>query len=63
MKLKEGILQEQQPLFELIRDGVLRHQGHLCVPNVGELCTNILLKAHYLIYSFHPGATKVYRDL
>ncbi|XP_070041192.1 uncharacterized protein [Nicotiana tomentosiformis] len=44
-------------------DGVLRLQGHLCVPNVDGLRETILEEAHILRYSIHPGATKMYRDL
>ncbi|KAH0764793.1 hypothetical protein KY285_000664 [Solanum tuberosum] len=44
-------------------DGVLRYQGLLCVPNVGELRHQILTEAHNSRYSIHPGATKMYRDL
>ena len=44
-------------------DGVLRYQGRLCVPNVGELRQHILAEAHNSRYSIHPGATKIYHDL
>ncbi|XP_070049880.1 uncharacterized protein [Nicotiana tomentosiformis] len=37
IKLRESIPQQRQPLFELTGDGVLRYQGRLCVPSVGEL--------------------------
>nr|XP_016497280.1 PREDICTED: uncharacterized protein LOC107816112 [Nicotiana tabacum] len=63
IKLRESIPQQQQPLFELTGDGVLRYQGRLCVPSVGEIRATILLEAHYSSYAVHPGATKMYRDL
>ena len=44
-------------------DGVLRFQGRLYVPDVGELRQHILAEAHNCRYSIHPGATKMYRDL
>ncbi|XP_070014685.1 uncharacterized protein [Nicotiana sylvestris] len=44
-------------------DGVLRLQGHLCVPNVDGLRERILDEAHSLWYSICSGATKMYRDL
>ena len=44
-------------------DGVLRYQGRLCVPGVGELRHHIIAEAHNSRYSIHPGATKMYRDL
>ena len=44
-------------------DGVLRYQGRLCAPDVGELRQQILAEAHNSKYSIHPGATKICRDL
>ncbi|XP_070046834.1 uncharacterized protein [Nicotiana tomentosiformis] len=43
-------------------DSVLRMHGRLCVPNVDGLCQFILQEAHILLYSIHPGATKMYHD-
>nr|XP_009778615.1 PREDICTED: uncharacterized protein LOC104227933 [Nicotiana sylvestris] len=63
IKLRESIPQQRQPLFELTGDGVLRYQGRLCVPTVGELSAKILSEAHYSRYAVHPGATKMYRGL
>nr|XP_016455770.1 PREDICTED: uncharacterized protein LOC107779799 [Nicotiana tabacum] len=51
IKLRESIPQQRQPLFELTGDGVLRYQGRLCVPSVGELRAKILLEAHYSRYA------------
>ena len=45
------------------RDGVLRYQDRLCVPDVGELRQHILVEAHNSRYSIHPGDTKMYCDL
>ena len=39
-------------------NGVLRYQGRLCVPDVGELRKHILV--HNSRYSIHPDATKMY---
>ena len=44
-------------------DGVLRYQGRLCVPNVGELRQHILVEAHNSRYSIYLGDTKTYRDM
>ncbi|WMV46129.1 hypothetical protein MTR67_039514, partial [Solanum verrucosum] len=46
-----------------LEDGVLRHQGRLCVPDVDGLRETILEEAHGSRYSIHSGATKMYRDL
>ncbi|XP_070042619.1 uncharacterized protein [Nicotiana tomentosiformis] len=61
IKLRESIPQQRQPLFELTGDGVLRYQGCLCVPSVGELCAKILSEAHYSRYAVHPGETKIFQ--
>ncbi|XP_070002207.1 uncharacterized protein [Nicotiana sylvestris] len=47
----------------IVEDGVLRHQGCLCVPNVDGLRGRILQEAHSSRYSIYPGSTKMYRDL
>ena len=50
-------------VFSQGEDGLLRYQGRLCVPDVGDLRQHILAEAHNSRYSIHPGATKMYRDL
>ena len=50
-------------IFTLDAEGVLRFEGRLCVPNVGDLRTRILEEAHKTAYTIHPGATKMYHDL
>ncbi|KAL0288997.1 UNVERIFIED_CONTAM: hypothetical protein Sradi_7083400 [Sesamum radiatum] len=35
----------------------------MCVPNVEELRTKIMHKAHYAPYAMHPSSTKMYRNL
>ena len=40
-------------------DGVLRYQGRLCVPDVGELRQHILAEDHNSRYSIHQGDTKM----
>ena len=49
--------------FSLGEDGVLRYQGRLCVPNIGGLTPNIIVKSHAYKYSIHLGSTKMYHDL
>ncbi|XP_070045454.1 uncharacterized protein [Nicotiana tomentosiformis] len=61
--LTETVLQCSAKEVTIGEDGVLRLQGHLCVPNVDGLRETILEKAHSSRYSIHPGATKIYRDL
>ena len=63
LQLKGAVHQHRVEVFFQEGDGVLRYQGRLCVPNVGELRQHILAEAHNSRYSIHPGATKIYRDL
>ena len=55
--------QKEKSPFEVPANGVLRHQGRLCVPNVAGLCRQILEEAYHSRYSVHPVATKIYHDL
>ncbi|XP_070036591.1 uncharacterized protein [Nicotiana tomentosiformis] len=43
--------------------GVMRLQGQISFPNFDGLREFILLEAHSLRYSIHPGVTKMYREL
>ncbi|WMV46045.1 hypothetical protein MTR67_039430 [Solanum verrucosum] len=59
MELKEPVLNKSIEAFSQGGYGVLRYQGHLCVPNVDGLREKILEEAHGLWYSIH----QMYRDL
>ncbi|XP_070014850.1 uncharacterized protein [Nicotiana sylvestris] len=61
--LREMILQGGAKEVTIGEDGVLRLQGHLCVPNVDGLRERILEEAHSSRYFIYSGATKMYRDL
>ncbi|WMV18336.1 hypothetical protein MTR67_011721 [Solanum verrucosum] len=61
--LKEVVLKKSVEAFSQGGDGVLRYQGHLCVPNVNDLREQIFSEAHSSRYFIHPGATKMYRDM
>ena len=63
LELKGAVRNQRVEVFSQGGDGVLRYQGRLCVPDVGELRQHILAEAHNSRYSIHPGATKMYRDL
>ena len=63
LELKGAVHNQRVEVFSQGGDGVLRYQGRLCVPDVGELRQHILTEAHNSRYSIHPGATKMYRDL
>ncbi|XP_070047507.1 uncharacterized protein [Nicotiana tomentosiformis] len=61
--LREMVLQGGAKEVNIGKDGVLRLQGRLCVPNVDGLRERILEEAQSSQYSIHTGATKMYRDL
>ncbi|TMX05471.1 hypothetical protein EJD97_018993 [Solanum chilense] len=63
MELKETVLNKSIETFSQGKDGVLRHQESLCVPDVDSLSETILKEAHGSRYSIHSGATKMYRGL
>ena len=62
LELKNAV-HNQRGEFTQGGDGVLRYQGRLCVPDVGELRQHILVETHNSRHSIHPGATKMYRNL
>ena len=37
--------------------------GRLCVPDVDNLREETLEEAHFIVYSVHPGATKMYQSI
>ncbi|WMV49860.1 hypothetical protein MTR67_043245, partial [Solanum verrucosum] len=52
LQLKGAFHQQKIEAFSQGGDGVLRYQGRLCVPKVGELRQQILTKAHNSGYLF-----------
>ena len=58
LELKGSVNNQRVEVFSQGGDGVLRYQGGLCVPDVGELRQHILAEAHNSSYSIHPGSTK-----
>ena len=63
MELKDSLLSKLNESFPLGRDGVLRYQNRLCVPNIDDLRANIIVEDHGSRYSIHPRSTKMYHDL
>ncbi|XP_075109176.1 uncharacterized protein LOC142180967 [Nicotiana tabacum] len=49
--------------FGIGKDGALRYQSRLCVPNVAGLREKIMNEIHQSRYSIHPGSTKMYHDV
>ena len=63
LELKGAFHNQSVEVLSQEGDGVLRYQGRLCAPDVGELIKPILDEAHNSRYFIHPGYTKMYRDL
>ena len=42
---------------------ILRYKDRLCVPDVDDLRTNIVVEDNGLRYSIHPGSTNMYHDV
>ena len=57
MELKESMLINMNESFALGGDDILRYQDRLCVPDVDDLRTRIIVEAHGSRYSIHPGST------
>ena len=63
MELKESVLVKINESLNVGDDGILRYQDKLCVLDVDDLRTRIVVEAHGSRYSIHPGSTKMYHDL
>ena len=63
LELKGEVNNYRVEVFSQGGDSVLRYQGRLCVPYMGELRQHILAEAHNSRYSIHSGATKMYCNL
>ena len=62
-EIKKDVQQEKRKDFQISKDGSLRVNGRLCVPDDTEFRAQLLEEAHQTPYSVHPGATKMYYDL
>jgi len=61
-KIREEVIEGKRIEF-LIRDDKLRFGNRVCVPCDVQLKRQILEESHYSRFIFHPGYTKIYRDL
>ncbi|XP_052206750.1 uncharacterized protein LOC127811078 [Diospyros lotus] len=64
-RLHQWVDEKGQPVnigFEY-KDGILRMNGRIYIPNNEELRQRILDEAHRSKYIVHPGANKMYKDL
>ena len=62
-ELQKNVRSGKSTDFTLIDEGVLWISGRLCVPDVDNLRKEILEEAHFIAYSVHPGATKMYHGI
>ena len=63
MEIKDSTLIKMNESFALRGEGILRYQDRLCVPDVDNLYTRIVVESHGSRYSIYPGSTKMYHDL
>lgn len=63
LQLKDDIHKQKVMAFAKRKDGILRYQGKLYVPDVDDVLERIMEKAHNSKYYIHPGSTKMYHDL
>ena len=58
-----GIDGEEMNKYGLDREGSLRKNGRLVVPNVNGLRDEVLRECHHSKPTIHPGGNKMYRDM
>ena len=46
-----------------LRNGALKFQDRLCIPDIPEIKRQVLEEAHNTMFIMHPGGTKMYQDL
>ena len=63
MDMKDSVLVKMNESFALGGDSLLWYKQRLCIPDVDDLQTGIIVEAHGYKYSIHPGSTKMYHDL
>ena len=59
LELKNAVHNQRVEVFSQGGDGVLRYQGRLYVPDMGELRQNNLAEAHNSRYFIHLGDIKI----
>ena len=59
-RMKEKVEKGDNTQFTIRKDGMLMIDNRVCVPEVGDLRSQIMDKAHTAPYAMHPGSTKMY---
>ncbi|WMV54922.1 hypothetical protein MTR67_048307 [Solanum verrucosum] len=62
-RLRDRVQNRGVKSFAIDGDGILRRNGRLCIPMVGNVKQLILEEAHSSRKSIHPGAMKMYQNL
>ncbi|XP_069146071.1 uncharacterized protein [Solanum lycopersicum] len=57
-KIRDKVLKGEAKAAILDSEGVLRINGHICIPRTGDLTRLIMEEAHSSRYSIHPGQVK-----
>ena len=57
LELKGAVHNQRLEVISQVGDGVLRYQGRLCVPDVGELRHHILVEYYNSRYYIHHRIT------
>ncbi len=63
LKLLKEVQQGKKPEFSVRDDGLLLHEGRMCVPNDVDLRQIIIRETHESPFAMHLGGTKMYRGL
>ena len=62
-RMKEIMKDDGKTKYNLDKEGLLRFEGRIWVPNNSELKEEIMCEAHSSRYLIHSGSTKMYQDL
>ncbi|XP_073121905.1 uncharacterized protein [Henckelia pumila] len=46
-----------------VKDGIVHHKGRMLIPAVDSLREEVMTETHTVLYSIHPGSTKMFKDL
>ena len=63
VELEENVRSGKFTDFTLDDEGILWISGRLCGPDVDNQREEILEETHFVAYSVHPGATKMYHSI
>ena len=61
--IKSKLKEKEISGFTIDSEGILWYKGRICVPSDEDLKQLIMKAAHEILYSIHPGGTKMYQDL